>query len=369
MSRLMASLQARHVRKCAIGKPWTPVEGATTGCTCPGGPVYHVVMWKNGGQHREHAGHDLAAAWELLEQRVQERAEAKGRARKVAPPALELPAPGPVAGTVRLRARTAAGVASVQFEVTPGGDVWRALGAVAPVEGVAELDWSTVAETEGPLTVRATADGRPSAGVEVQVDNEAPTVRITAPVNGDALTDPLLVYAAAHDAGSGVRAVRLLASVGSDWQEIATVEEPPYVGVWNPPADVQHVWLTAVAWDASGHQGTAEYVGLARPAAGAAAPAATDAAAAAGGVATAAAAAAEPAAEAAAQPAAAAEPVRLVRSGPVTLDELHALRAAATTAEQAAGLDAVIGAVTPYVGADGIVPAEFTGILEEFTGR
>lgn len=367
MCRLMASLQARHVRKCAVGKPWTPVEGATTGCTCPDGPVYHVVMWKSGGQHREHAGRDLTAAWALLEQRVQERAEARGRARKVAPPVLELPAPGPVAGTVRLRARTAAGVAEVLFEASPGEDVWRALGSVAPLEGVAELDWATGGETEGPLTVRATADGRSSAGVELLVDNQAPTVRITSPANGEALTEPLLVYAAAHDAGSGVRAVRLLASVGSDWQEIATVDEPPYVGVWSPPADVQHVWLTAVAWDLSGHQGTAEYVGLARPATGAAAPAAGTAVAEAAHVA-----AAEPAvqgAQVAAQEAAAAEPLRLVRTGPVTLAELHALRAAATTAEQAAGLDAVIGAVAPYVGADGVVPAEFTGILEEFTGR
>ena len=39
----MASLQARHSRKCAIGKAWTPAAD-TDRCTCKGGPLYHVVV-------------------------------------------------------------------------------------------------------------------------------------------------------------------------------------------------------------------------------------------------------------------------------------------------------------------------------------
>jgi hypothetical protein len=39
----MASLQARHSRRCALGKPWTPLE-RTDGCTCPRGPLFHVVV-------------------------------------------------------------------------------------------------------------------------------------------------------------------------------------------------------------------------------------------------------------------------------------------------------------------------------------
>jgi integrase len=52
----MASLQARHSRSCALGKPWTPFDGSTDGCTCPRGPTYYVVVREASKLHRERAG-------------------------------------------------------------------------------------------------------------------------------------------------------------------------------------------------------------------------------------------------------------------------------------------------------------------------
>jgi len=49
----MASLQARHSRSCAIGKPWTPFE-SVTGCTCK--PTYYVVVRDGAKVSREKAG-------------------------------------------------------------------------------------------------------------------------------------------------------------------------------------------------------------------------------------------------------------------------------------------------------------------------
>ena len=49
----MASLQARHSRACAIGKPWTPFE-KVDGCTCK--PTYYVVVRDGSKVSREKAG-------------------------------------------------------------------------------------------------------------------------------------------------------------------------------------------------------------------------------------------------------------------------------------------------------------------------
>ena len=42
----MASLQARHTRKCALNRLWTTFAAAApgSGCTCKSGPMYHVVV-------------------------------------------------------------------------------------------------------------------------------------------------------------------------------------------------------------------------------------------------------------------------------------------------------------------------------------
>jgi integrase len=59
----MASLQARHTRSCAIGKPWTTFAAAANGCTCKApGPMYHVVTWVDGKLVRDQAGHNRKGA-------------------------------------------------------------------------------------------------------------------------------------------------------------------------------------------------------------------------------------------------------------------------------------------------------------------
>lgn len=62
----MASLQARHARSCALGKPWTPFQQAARGCTCPGGPTYYVVVRGGRKLHRERAGKNRRQAERAL---------------------------------------------------------------------------------------------------------------------------------------------------------------------------------------------------------------------------------------------------------------------------------------------------------------
>lgn len=50
----MASLQARHTRACATGKPWTTFEQAREGCTCT--PSYYVTVREGNKLHRERVG-------------------------------------------------------------------------------------------------------------------------------------------------------------------------------------------------------------------------------------------------------------------------------------------------------------------------
>jgi integrase len=57
----MASIQARHQRKCALGRPWTTFADATTtnGCTCEKpGPLYYSVTRVDGKLVREPIGHN-----------------------------------------------------------------------------------------------------------------------------------------------------------------------------------------------------------------------------------------------------------------------------------------------------------------------
>ena len=61
----MASLQARHSRSCALGKPWS-VADVTAGCTCPGGPTYYVVVRDGARLHRERAGKNRRQAERAL---------------------------------------------------------------------------------------------------------------------------------------------------------------------------------------------------------------------------------------------------------------------------------------------------------------
>jgi integrase len=56
----MASLQARHTRSCAIGRPWTTFAAARDGCTCR--PLYHVVTRDGSKLIRTPVGHDRKRA-------------------------------------------------------------------------------------------------------------------------------------------------------------------------------------------------------------------------------------------------------------------------------------------------------------------
>jgi len=59
----MASLQVRHSRGCALGRPWTPA-GAVDGCNCQ--PVYHVVLRQDGRLIRERVGRNRKQAERAL---------------------------------------------------------------------------------------------------------------------------------------------------------------------------------------------------------------------------------------------------------------------------------------------------------------
>ncbi|MGH3046655.1 MAG: hypothetical protein ACRDNC_06590, partial [Gaiellaceae bacterium] len=62
----MASLQARHSRTCALGKPWTPFERAAEGCSCRGGPTYYVAVREGRRLHRERVGKNRKLAQRAL---------------------------------------------------------------------------------------------------------------------------------------------------------------------------------------------------------------------------------------------------------------------------------------------------------------
>src|SRR5919106_2780780 len=70
----MASLQARHTRACALGKPWTPYAQATEGCTCAGGPTYYVAVREGRKLHRERTGKNRRQAERALT-RIQARVD------------------------------------------------------------------------------------------------------------------------------------------------------------------------------------------------------------------------------------------------------------------------------------------------------
>jgi integrase len=61
----MASIQARHRRSCATGKPWTPFEKAKLkDCDC--GPTFYIVVHEGKRLHRERVGKDRQIAERAL---------------------------------------------------------------------------------------------------------------------------------------------------------------------------------------------------------------------------------------------------------------------------------------------------------------
>jgi integrase len=70
----VASLQAKHSTRCALGRPWTPFDRAAVGCTCPQGPIYYVVVREGERSHKEVVGRDRQQA-ELALLRVEDSVE------------------------------------------------------------------------------------------------------------------------------------------------------------------------------------------------------------------------------------------------------------------------------------------------------
>jgi integrase len=70
----MPSLQAKHSRLCALGRPWTTFDGALVGCTCAQGPIYYVVVRDGEQAQREVVGRDRQQA-ELALLRVEDSVE------------------------------------------------------------------------------------------------------------------------------------------------------------------------------------------------------------------------------------------------------------------------------------------------------
>ena len=62
----MASLQAKHLGSCAISKPWTTFAAANTGCTCPHGPLYYVVVRTGVTAHKTPVGRSRKQAERAL---------------------------------------------------------------------------------------------------------------------------------------------------------------------------------------------------------------------------------------------------------------------------------------------------------------
>jgi integrase len=58
----MASLHAKHSRRCALGGSWTTFAQATAGCTCPEGPTYYVVVREGSGVSKQPVGRDRRIA-------------------------------------------------------------------------------------------------------------------------------------------------------------------------------------------------------------------------------------------------------------------------------------------------------------------
>jgi hypothetical protein len=87
----------------------------------------------------------------------------------------------------------------------------------------------------------------------VQVDATAPTVSVTAPVNGTTVTGNVKITANASDAASGVASVTFFV----DGVRLAAVTAAPYTTPWNTKKVTggQHT-LTAVAEDRTGHTTT-----------------------------------------------------------------------------------------------------------------
>jgi O-antigen ligase len=95
-----------------------------------------------------------------------------------------------------------------------------------------------------------------SPEVTATVDNSPPVVALDSPVTGAAVTGTVELAATARDHVSGVAGVRFELEHGSEWREIATVLDEPYVVAWDtgslPTGEYR---VRAVATDPAGNVG------------------------------------------------------------------------------------------------------------------
>ncbi|HEX6131802.1 MAG TPA: Ig-like domain-containing protein, partial [Actinomycetota bacterium] len=179
-----------------------------------------------------------------------------------AAPTVSVVDPGPVMGTVVLTANAAdshSGVKVVRIEWDNAG-TWTSLGddTSAPYEG----SWSTGSLLDGTYDVRAIAEDNAgnietSAITSILVDNQAPVVDFTDPVEGGfvnaADADPYTVVATATDGGSGVDRVEFYDGPTLPGSDSAA----PYEASFDVDADGE-VTLTAKAYDEAGHESTTD---------------------------------------------------------------------------------------------------------------
>ncbi|WP_158501761.1 Ig-like domain-containing protein [Vitiosangium sp. GDMCC 1.1324] len=121
--------------------------------------------------------------------------------------------------------------------------------------------WNTANAANGTHTLSAKAydaagNVGTSASVSVTVDNQAPTVSLTAPGGGTTVGGPVLLSATASDE-SGVARVEFLV----DGMPLGSAVSAPYVWTWEPVGVTPgtHV-LSARAYDAAGNVGTSASV-------------------------------------------------------------------------------------------------------------
>ena len=63
---MVASLQAKHSRACALERAWTRFTTADDGCTCPQGPLYYVVVREGRKAYKQRVGRNRKEAERAL---------------------------------------------------------------------------------------------------------------------------------------------------------------------------------------------------------------------------------------------------------------------------------------------------------------
>jgi hypothetical protein len=185
------------------------------------------------------------------------------------PPTVSLTSPGAtnLRDLVHVAADSAdatSGVSNVLFQRSPtAAGTWTAIGtdSTAPYG----VDLNTAALVDGLYDVRAVstdvAGNTAVSGIRtVRIDNTAPTVAVSAPLESATVTGAMPVRADASDSGSGVQTVRFERSPidENEWVEIGTDSTSPYEALFDTSLLADGVFeLRVTVTDALGHQVTA----------------------------------------------------------------------------------------------------------------